>query len=150
MSGYKLSQETREKISKALIGNTRAKGKIPWNKGLHTPWTDARREANRILIMKRGTKPTNVGGVDYHPEWRTIRKKIYERDNWTCKECGVKCHCNNSKDKIQCHHIDYNIENCELENLITLCASCHGKTRWNREDWIVNFQDKILEGSGRR
>lgn len=85
-------------------------------------------------------------GKEYSPYWRETRKQIYERDNWTCQECG--CHClnkeyKNKKNKIQCHHIDYNIKNNNYENLITLCASCHTKTNFNKKNWIEYYKNKI-------
>jgi len=43
---------------------------------------------------------------------------VLERDNHTCQKCG-------SKDDIHIHHIDWNKENNELDNLILLCNSCH-------------------------
>lgn len=66
-------------------------------------------------------------------DWNQIRQRIYERDNYTCQECGEKCI---SKDRatpsnshliIQCHHITpYETPNDNVdENLITLCVSCH-------------------------
>jgi len=67
-------------------------------------------------------------------EWARIRHAVYERDNWICQECGVKCL--NTRDskahpnrKIQCHHIirrrDGGLD--VPENLVTLCMSCHHK-----------------------
>ena len=55
--------------------------------------------------------------------WGVIRKKIYERDKWTCQVCGK--HCN--KKEIQCHHIvPYkNGGSNDSSNLVTLCVSCH-------------------------
>ncbi len=57
-------------------------------------------------------------------EWHKIRKRIYERDNWTCQICGVH---GGKKNKLHCHHIvPYRVsqDNSE-ENLISLCAKCH-------------------------
>lgn len=63
-------------------------------------------------------------------KWQKIRKQCYERDNYTCQKCGIKCV---SKDKkmlnktIQAHHIiPWRISNDDsLENLITYCVKCH-------------------------
>jgi len=43
-------------------------------------------------------------------------------------------------------NIDYNRENNNLNNLITLCRSCHSQTNFNREDWANYFQNKIIAG----
>src|SRR5574340_350175 len=80
-------------------------------------------------------------GKEYVEGWNELRKVIYKRDNWTCQECGVKCH-NSTKKKIQCHHIDYNIKNGDHNNLITLCVSCHAKTNFRKTDWTQYFINK--------
>lgn len=80
-------------------------------------------------------------GKIYCETWLELRKEIYRRDKWKCQECGVHCH-NGPKRKIQCHHIDYNVNNNSGENLITLCASCHAKTNFKRSDWIAYFRRK--------
>jgi 5-methylcytosine-specific restriction endonuclease McrA len=82
-------------------------------------------------------------GKEYCGGWLELRKKIYERDFWTCQECKIKCHGNGTKDKIQCHHIDYDITNNELSNLITLCASCHAKTNFNKVDLAEYLKRKV-------
>lgn len=57
-------------------------------------------------------------------EWRERRRECYERDNWTCRDCGVKCH---NEVRIAAHHIVPRRHGGgdEIENLATLCASCH-------------------------
>jgi 5-methylcytosine-specific restriction endonuclease McrA len=82
-------------------------------------------------IMPKGEKHWNwKGGKSYEPyidRWNEIRKEIYKRDNWTCQECHNKCSGIKSKTykRIQCHHIDQDKKNCNPNNLITLCSSCH-------------------------
>lgn len=41
------------------------------------------------------------------------------------------------------HHIDYDTENNQENNLITLCCSCNAKVNSNREDWTKFFQKKL-------
>jgi 5-methylcytosine-specific restriction endonuclease McrA len=55
-------------------------------------------------------------------EWKELRKKIYERDNWTCQKCGKH------GGRLNCHHIEpWRIsKNNSPNNLITLCLPCHG------------------------
>ena len=67
--------------------------------------------------------------------WVRIRRRVYERDGYTCQRCGVKCisrsdyNGENGGEIIQAHHISgYEDESDnELDNLITLCASCHSE-----------------------
>ena len=57
--------------------------------------------------------------------WIKLRKKIKEKDKWTCQKCG----CDLNKRKSNCHHkIPYAVskDNSE-ENLETLCIPCHAK-----------------------
>jgi hypothetical protein len=127
--GAVVTEETRKKMSEVHIGKS-----MPF-KG--RPWTDARRRAQSV---KRKRTRTMVGNRAYPADWPHIRTAVYERDRWTCQECGAHCHGNGTKDKIQCHHIDYNIDNIDESNLITLCASCHGKTSFGKDDWQEHFQ----------
>jgi len=84
----------------------------------------------------RGGAFTNL----YPTKWtRALKRLIRERDNYTCQLCGKE-----SKMGLSVHHIDYNKENCNEENLITLCKSCHSKTGKPREKWMKFFQgDKL-------
>lgn len=50
--------------------------------------------------------------------WLSIKKTIKIRDNYTCQICGVN-------KRLHVHHKDKNRWNNKLENLITLCNSCH-------------------------
>lgn len=58
-------------------------------------------------------------------EYKEFRKKILERDNYTCQKCG-------SKEKLQVHHIKSRKKYPELimneQNCITLCIVCHAMT----------------------
>lgn len=55
-------------------------------------------------------------------EYKQWRLAVYERDNYTCKQCG-------SKIKINAHHIkswkDYPNLRYDVKNGITLCEKCH-------------------------
>lgn len=163
-----LSSETRAKIGKFHLGKHRSdetKLKISIaNKGRklspehyekftkcnkNKPWSEARRKAQEFVVKKVREFSNKIGGEEfYSDDWIKIRTEIYERDNWSCRICGIHCHGNGKKDKIQCHHIDYDKKNCELTNLITLCASCHMKTNFNRQDWktilIIRKEIKLL------
>jgi 5-methylcytosine-specific restriction endonuclease McrA len=59
-----------------------------------------------------------------HWSWKQARAACYERDNWTCRDCDVKCR---NQVRIQAHHVIPRRlgGGDELENLVTLCAGCH-------------------------
>ncbi len=81
------------------------KGKRPWN------YIDGK-SALRIYLID---------------EWKIIAKECYKRDNYTCQDCGKR------GGLIHAHHINpYAIsKNNDLDNLITLCGSCHARLHNN-------------------
>lgn len=138
--GMKHSEETKLKM----------KGRFCWNKGKtkndfpqlsnsgvrlgNVPWNKGK------IGFNKGKKHWNWrGGLSkegYSQDWtETLRRSIRERDRYVCKICGL----------IQgdlahdVHHIDYNKKNCNPDNLITLCHSCHQHTNKNREYWVKYF-----------
>lgn len=73
--------------------------------------------------------PTSYRG----PTWRNQREAALERDGHQCRVCGTAE--NPSERGLSVHHIipfrDFGVENHEeanqLENLMTVCDSCHNK-----------------------
>jgi len=65
-----------------------------------------------------------------------LKELVKRRDNYTCKMCKIPNDC------LSVHHIDYNKKNSNPDNLISLCKSCHGKTNYNRYNWITFFSNK--------
>ncbi len=53
-----------------------------------------------------------------------VRKKVLERDNFTCQKCGFQ---DKTIQNIEIHHIKPKIFGSDdnLDNLITLCSICH-------------------------
>lgn len=87
-----------------------------------------------------------LGGISFAPYpigWiEKLKEAIRLRDNHTCQLCGSEQR--EMKYKLDVHHIDYNKENLDPKNLISLCRSCHPKTNVQREQWIMKFnQDRI-------
>lgn len=81
--------------------------------------------------------PNWKGGYDryYGPNWGEQRQKALERDGYTCQRCGMRSatHKEEKGKELNIHHItparefdDYEKQN-NLDNLITLCSSCHRK-----------------------
>lgn len=58
-------------------------------------------------------------------DYKNWRQKVYERDNWTCQQCGIK------GNKINAHHIKswkyYPKLRYSVDNGVTLCEECHIK-----------------------
>lgn len=119
--GKKLTDEHREKIRVSLLGNKNRLG-------------DKLSEVTKLKMSeaKRGDKAYQwLGGKSFEPyslDWtKTLKKSIRERDHYICQIC--------LGEGIAVHHIDYNKNNCNPINLITLCRNCHAKTNHNRDYW---------------
>lgn len=132
--GKKLSAEQRKNLSEAHMGQ------IAWNKGKTMPQISGKNHWNWQggFITETRKRISTLA-------WKTVRKKVYERDNWKCQRCGKHCH-----NDIQCHHvIPYKVsQDDRMENLLTLCKSCHLKVE--REYLSTKFNTLLadLEGYG--
>jgi len=76
-----------------------------------------------------------------------IKSEIRIRDNFKCRLCH-KTEEQELKDyrrSLTIHHIDYNKQNCEKDNLISLCNQCHLKTNSNRDYYYAYFTYLIKE-----
>jgi len=113
--------------------------KEAWNKGLKgwSKGTKAGFQKGDNHPMWQGGKSYELYGIDWQD---SLKKAIRERDRYICQVC------NGSGYPI--HHIDYNKKNCNPNNLITLCESCHSKTNYNREKWKDYFKKIIGDNDG--
>lgn len=138
------------------------KGKTSWNKGIKMSekTKEKLRKINKGKILtfehiqkikksnkgKHSGEKSNFwkGGIAYLPysiDWtETLRTSIRERDKFVCQICNKK----QGNRLHSVHHIDYDKKNCNPNNLITLCISCHMKTNTNREKWFNYFKNKII------
>lgn len=70
-----------------------------------------------------------------------LKEIIRDRDLRKCQLCA-KTELENKK-KLTVHHIDYNKDNCDPENLITVCSSCNSRVNKDRPMWTLFFQSMI-------
>jgi 5-methylcytosine-specific restriction endonuclease McrA len=77
---------------------------------------------------------------------RTFKNLIRKRDNQICMNCGI--HREKLSQALHIHHVDYNKQNTTKENCISLCNSCHGLTRINKEYWITLLREKLSKNYG--
>lgn len=139
------SQEVIEKIRKASKNNKNSLGKH---------WTMSEQGKINVSLGHRGEKHWNwkdgISGFNYRIrsmfKMRQWRSDVFERDNYTCQECGKR----NGFGKtifLEAHHIkefylilkENNIQTIEqadtceelwnINNGITLCKNCHQKTK---------------------
>ena len=81
-------------------------------------------------------------GIEFNDE---LKFKIRARDNFTCQEC--KYDEKQLEYKLSIHHIDYNKQNNNSNNLISLCKNCHAQTNFDRVDWKNYFQEKVMKSA---
>ena len=61
------------------------------------------------------------------------------------KECYYpNCKCKETT-KLSIHHVNYDKQDSEVDNLIPLCIVHNSKVNFNRESWIKYFNDKVME-----
>ena len=87
------------------------------------PETEARSETFIVVGTTYIPPPQPQTRRHYGKHWRTIRVAALERDGNRCVECDDSCN-------LHIHHLTYENEgNEKLDELITLCGSCHGKQK---------------------
>lgn len=136
-------EQTNRKRSETLKGHENfnkqlkgcfQKGLIPWNKGKKTgvkpPWTGKHRSAKirrKISLAKNKGKSKKLELLRKRVEYKEWRRKVFERDNYTCQECGKKgglLHPHHIKAKSLVPDLIY-----DVSNSVTLCRECHKKTK---------------------
>ncbi len=66
-----------------------------------------------------------------------LKEQIRFRDYYECQTCGIKQE--NYYRKLDVHHIDYDKENLEVNNLISLCSKCNINANYNKDYWYAYF-----------
>lgn len=103
--------------------------------------TRSKTEAQLLVDRKMKRNSSWINGSSFAPysiDWTTkLKEKIRARDNHKCQQCAMEQ--NSYYRKLDVHHIDYNKENCDENNLISLCQECHLKTNFNRDYWYAYY-----------
>lgn len=135
-----VSQSARVKLSKQKIGD-----KNPAKR----PETREKISVSVLKLELKGNKASNWQGglslIPYGQDWsEDLKDSIRKRDNYSCQLCYIKQE--DLKIKLSIHHINYQKENCDPANLISLCNNCHAKTTsGNRERWKFFFSNRKKE-----
>ena len=93
--------------------------------------------------------PNWQGGISKEPYpfefGKDLKQQIHYRDGFTCQLCDLNLEGQKQKynRNFSTHHIDYDKDNLDPKNLISLCDSCHSKTHYNRPYWQALLETKI-------
>lgn len=119
-----VSEETKNKIRKALVGRYRGDDNPNWKGG-------SKYERNQWQSR------------DEYKNWRNA---VFSRDNYTCQMCGKK-----SNGDIEAHHIhtwkDYPEKRFDIENGITLCKKCHNSIKGKEMEYVDIFIEIIHQST---
>jgi len=134
------TQEWNSRVWIANIGKKRSeevKNKLSESHKWYIMPEEQKQKIREKLIWELGSNwQWWISSLPYSIGWtRKFKKKIRERDEFTCQVCWEK----KWWASYPIHHIDYNKLNCNDSNLVTLCRCCHAKTNHNRASWIVFF-----------
>ena len=129
MKGKRHSKSTKKKISEKKKGckvslETREKISMAFKGSKHPNWL--------------GGKSFEPYGLEFNNDLREVIRNRDRRKCFICEKTELE-----SGEKLHCHHIDYNKNNNNPNNLISLCRSCHMRTNYNREYWIDYFKEII-------
>lgn len=114
------------------------------SKGCYFEWQKGKAKVIQNPVNRSGkNNPNWKGGITplnhkirYSPEMKKWRQTVFERDNWTCQECGARSK-KNSYIRIEAHHKKPFAIFPELrfvvDNGLTLCKKCHDKKPKGRE-----------------
>lgn len=110
-------------------------------------WKKRISEAAKKRFSDPRKHPSWLGGKSFEPypiEFNNaLKRQIRTRDDYKCQECGVE---EAELDRLLCvHHIDYDKENNDPANLISLCIHCHTKTNFNRAYWTNHLRRKVTK-----
>jgi len=155
--GRYVSEVTRQKISAKLKGQiltpeTRAK-MSKFQKGKIVSKETAKKISITLLKLLKNPKnhPCWLGGKSFEPYGLAFnklkRESVRQRDSYKCQMCfkrqGKLRTKTNKPYLLMIHHINYDKENNNDKNLISLCRICHMKTNFNRKYWTKYFKKKI-------
>lgn len=133
MYGKKQTEETKQKIRE------KRELQVSPMKGRKHSKESRQKIAKAFTLENHWNWQGGKSFEEYSQEFYDIRYFILKRDNHICQNQN----CEHKTNNLDCHHIDYNKQNNNPNNLITLCDSCHAKTNYNRQYWI-NYYNEII------
>jgi hypothetical protein len=158
--GRKHTTKTKDKIRNSDYNkNLKGKNNPMWGKH-HSEATKLKQREAQIERFQDPKEREKISGENnsnyihglsksaYSKEFtQYLRNEIKERDNYTCQCCGFtqEQHLEKYNRDIEIHHIDYDRENCNKNNLITTCKQCNINANHNRDYYYAYYTYKIEE-----
>jgi 5-methylcytosine-specific restriction endonuclease McrA len=104
-------------------------------------WAKKISKKAKIRLSISENNPNWKGGIsfeEYGKEFdNSLKEQVRFRDKYKCQICGCS-QLENSK-QLDVHHKDYDKKNNNMNNLISLCRSCHIQTNYDRNYWTNYF-----------
>ncbi len=117
------------------------KGQEAWNKGKPNTWSNGEKSnlwKGGISAITRKERTNFMDTLEYK-DWR---RKVFERDNYTCQICGIR------GGNLRANHIkkyaDYPELRLTVDNGITICRNCDINLVLGKEiEWENYFKELI-------
>jgi len=124
--GKKTSEETKKKISEALIGKPQSKEKSRKISLAKKGVPSLNQRGENHYNWKGGITPINLQ-IRHSLEYKLWRTAVFQKDNFTCIWCGDNRGGNLNADHIK-QFAYYPELRFAIDNGRTLCRECHKKT----------------------
>lgn len=95
------------------------------------------KSGHRIAGEKNPNWKNGLSQKPYHKNFKKIRPSILERDAYMCQRCGAKSN-------LAVHHINYDRQDIDPANLITLCKLCNSRVNTLRYAHYQIFSDIMI------
>jgi DNA-directed RNA polymerase subunit RPC12/RpoP len=115
---------------------------------LHPMFGKERPDSRQRML---GNKLGYINGKGYEPYTKefseSLKELIRKRDNYICQ--GEDCSMTEEEHIIvygrvlEIHHIDHNKQNCNEDNLVTLCKQCNIRANKNINYWQDFYKNKV-------
>lgn len=104
------------------------------------------KETRKKISLSKGGTGIPYENNEYPSKFYKIRKYIRTRDNFTCQNCDMfeEEHLIVYGKNLEVHHIDYDKQNCDELNLISLCKGCNIRANYNRDYWKELYSNKNI------
>lgn len=103
-------------------------------------------EHKKIYSLSKGGTGIPYSDCIYPKEFYYIRESIRKRDDYKCLNCGMteEEHLIVYGQVLHVHHIDYDKQNCNDDNLASTCCGCNQRANYNKDYWQKFYTNKII------